>query len=295
MDQLLHLNDDDEEMEEIAAAAAPPLLPPPLPPNLAAPPPAPAVNFKLQPFWADAAVAWFAAAEVQFTLRRIVSQQDRFCLVAAALDKDTLKKVIHLVTTPHPVTPYTQLKEALLVSHQLTDFQRVELLLAMPPLGGRKPSVMLADMLELCPPGQADNIFFVGLFLQRLPRELRVLLTHEDHTDLRRLAAHADRLLAFNTAQPHEIAAVAAVEDLEGSVAAIKQQKGKPKQKPPPLPPRGGNRQGTGGAGGKQGQQAVDPAPAKLAQQASGLCFFHWRYGSSARDCRQPCSWAAEN
>jgi len=168
MDRLLHL-DDDEDMEEVDAAAAAPLqLPPPLSPNLAAPPPAPAVNFKLQPFWADAAVAWFAAAEVQFTLRRVVSQQDRFCLVAAALDKDTLKKVIHLVTTPHPLTPYTALKEALLVSHQLTDFQRVELLLAMPPLGSCKPSVMLADMLELCPEGHEDNIFFDGLFLQRL-------------------------------------------------------------------------------------------------------------------------------
>ena len=43
--------------------------------------------------------------------------------------------------------PYNRLKEALLASHQLTDFQRVELLLAVEPLSSRKPSELLADML----------------------------------------------------------------------------------------------------------------------------------------------------
>ena len=52
-------------------------------------------------------------------------------------------------------------------------------------------------MLELCLVSQHNNIFFVVLFLQRLPREIRVLLTHEDHPDLRRLAAHADSLVVF--------------------------------------------------------------------------------------------------
>ena len=49
----------------------------------------------------------------------------------------TLKKVVHLVVTPDVTQPYTKLKEALLASHQLTDFQRVELILAMEPLGSR--------------------------------------------------------------------------------------------------------------------------------------------------------------
>ena len=35
------------------------------------------------------------------------------------------------------------------------------------------------------------------MFLQRLPRDIRVLLTHEDHSNLQLLAAKADRLDAF--------------------------------------------------------------------------------------------------
>ena len=40
-----------------------------------------------------------------------------------ALDKLSLKKIVHLVANPDPILPYTKLKEALLASHVLTDFQ----------------------------------------------------------------------------------------------------------------------------------------------------------------------------
>ena len=115
-------------------------------PNFATPPLPPMSNFKLQAFWPDAPVAWFSAAEAQFTLWRVMSQAERFCHVTAALDKHSLKKIVHLVVTPDPTFPYDRLKEALLASHQLTNFQRVELLLAVEPLGARKPSELLADM-----------------------------------------------------------------------------------------------------------------------------------------------------
>ena len=67
-------------------------------------------------------MAWFGAAEAQFHLWRVTSEADWFCLVTAALDKDTLKKVVHLVSAPDPVAPYSALKEAQLQSHHLTDF-----------------------------------------------------------------------------------------------------------------------------------------------------------------------------
>ena len=106
-------------------------------------------------------MAWFAAIEAQFQLRRLSSQSKKFCHITAALDKLSLKKVVHLVITPHPVLPYNKLKEALLASNQLTNFQQVELLLAVEPLGGGKSSELLADLWELCPSDQHTS------FLQR--------------------------------------------------------------------------------------------------------------------------------
>ena len=201
------------------------------PPSYPLPPPPPRViqqNIKLPPFWNDAPVAWFVAAEAQFELRHVDSQKERFCHVTTALDKLSLKKIVHLVANPDPILPYTRLKEALLASHVLTDFQRVELLLAVEPLGGRKPSELLADMWELCPDNQHNSIFFAALFLQRLPREIRVMLSHEDHSDLRHLAAHADRLIAFGGRQEPVSCAVELHQD---DVVAAIQQKGKQQSK----------------------------------------------------------------
>ena len=273
---------DDEDYSSISSydtAELPlPSYPPPPPPMMS--------NFKLPGFWADAPVAWFAAVEAQFSLRRVTSEEERFCHVTTALDKQSIKKVVHLVVSPHPAAPYSKLKEALLASHQLTDFQRVELLHAMEPLGSRKPSELLADMLEMCPVDQQSNIFFAVLFLQRLPKDIRVLLTHEDHTDLRRLAAHADRLVAFGGRTDTVAAAVESSQ--EELVAAIpgrnKQQRGSKqfKKQPPPLPPRPQS---------NSGKEKYPTAPATLARDSAGLCYYHWSYGDKANNCSAPCSW----
>ena len=283
--------DEEDNDDNISSAGSffsinspPSYAPPPLPPR------AP-VTLKLPAFWADAPVAWFAAVEAQFELRQVTSQKEKFCHITAALDKLSLKKIVHLVVTPDPLSPYTKLKEALLASHVLTDFQRVELLLAVEPLGGRKPSELLADMWELCPDNQHNSIFFAALFLQRLPREIRVMLTHEDHSDLHRLAAHADRLIAFGGRQDTVACAVELPQD---DVVAAIQQKGKQqsrnrdrpqkKSKLPPLPPRP--------AGGQSGQhQKTDTAPSTVAREATGLCFYHWSFGDKAHSCQAPCSW----
>jgi hypothetical protein len=52
-------------------------------------------------------------------------------------------------------------------------------------------------MQKLRPP--KDNQFVAWTFLQRLPREVRVLLAHNDHSDMCRLAENDDVLLALFT------------------------------------------------------------------------------------------------
>jgi hypothetical protein len=80
--------------------------------------------------------------------------------VVSSLSKDSLRLVLDLVTSPPENNPYTTLKARLLDSHQLTDYQRIEQLLAMDSLGSRKPSELLAHMLELCPTGEETSKFF---------------------------------------------------------------------------------------------------------------------------------------
>ncbi len=61
-------------------------------------------------------------------------------------------------------------------------------------------------------------MFFLFLFLQRLPRELRMMLDEDDSLTPRQLAAKADKLWAKHT---HQHGSVAAVADDDHTVAAV--------------------------------------------------------------------------
>ena len=73
-------------------------------------------------------------------------------------------------------------------------------------MGGRQPSDLLAEIL----------------FLQRLPRDIRMLLTHEDHLDLSSLASHAYQLIAFGVDRPQTL--IFALSRISDSWTARQQQ-----------------------------------------------------------------------
>jgi hypothetical protein len=132
------------------------------------PPPPPALgNIKLLPFWPQAPVLWFAQAECTFLVKHVTGQFGRYCHVVAALPHESLRMVADLVEAPPAATAYDDIKNRLVASHQLTDFQKAEKLFQMPALGSRKPSDLMAAMLETCPRGEEKSNLFACIFLQR--------------------------------------------------------------------------------------------------------------------------------
>ena len=176
---------------------------------------------------------------------------------------------------------YACLKAALVRHHSLSDHQKIDRLLAIDSLGGRTPSELLADMIELCPAGEEETSFFLHIFLLKLPREVRILLANKPKGDLRLVAEEADRLLAHHKQQPHDttasVAVAAADSDVpgDGVVAAAAAPKGKFKKK---------------GKAAKKGGRQRSQSPLR-----NGLCRFHNSYGRNARRCLSPCDWPAEN
>jgi hypothetical protein len=166
-------------------------------------------NLRLWEFWRDAPQAWFHATEAQFRLRNITDDDIKYSLLLTALPWDAFRVVAHLVVDDPPADAYVQLKSALIASHVLSNYQRVEMLAKMEPLGGRRPSEMLTAMLELCPRGKESSTFFFFFFLQRLPREIRVLLADENPADLRAVADKADKLVVLHSSQSHDMVAAA--------------------------------------------------------------------------------------
>jgi hypothetical protein len=139
--------------------------------------------------------------ETRFRLQHVIEELEQFDHIMNSLPRESLRTVLDLVKHLPGEAPYTALKERLCVAHQLTDFQRVEKLFQMDSLGGRKPSDLLSEMLELCLTGQETSPFFLFLFLQRLPKELRIMLGEDDHLDLHATAAKADKLWAVHAHQ----------------------------------------------------------------------------------------------
>jgi hypothetical protein len=85
-------------------------------------------SFRLPDFWAEAPANWFAMAKAQFLLRRVTSNVDKFCHVLTALPKTSYRMISHLVTQAPAEDSYNQLKAALLSHHELSDYQRVDML-----------------------------------------------------------------------------------------------------------------------------------------------------------------------
>jgi hypothetical protein len=165
-------------------------------------------SLRLPLFWAENSEAWFGIAESRFRLRNIENEQVKFDLVVNALPKECLRTVLDLVTNPPEEDAFEAIKERLSEHHNLTEFQHVEKIHAMEVLGGRKPSELLHEMLELCPTGHEASSFFLFLFLQCLPSFLRIMLREDDYEDIRAVAVKADKLWAIHTHQQHGTVAV---------------------------------------------------------------------------------------
>jgi hypothetical protein len=258
---------------------------------------------KPPPFWTANPRAWFTSAERAFRLHNIADEESRFFNCLHALPEATVSLITDLVEAdPLPVNPYMELCRRLLAAHQLTDIQRVEQLHNLPPLVAQKPSELLAEMLRLCPRGQENNAFFDCLFLNKLPRELRILLSEADMADKQALGAKAYLFAAHNSKQAHDVVAAVAAGpslDQEGedtTVAAIRpgagsgQRGGGGGQRFGNW--RGKKKQGRGGGGGSGQQVSHTLTHAEQARIGSGLCFNHFCYGSKAKKCEAPCTWS---
>jgi hypothetical protein len=225
-----------------------------------------ASSCKLPEYWPEAPALWFSRAECSFLLRNVTEQREKFCLVEQSLPREAMR----LVVSPPQQLMYNALKDRLLASHQLTDIQKVELLVDMPALGDWKPTQLLAAMVEACPRGQEDSVFMSALFLRKLPADVRILLAHMDHTRLNELA---------------------------GGYAGRPGGGGR----------SGGGSWGGGGGGcsrwecwcgeetgaakQKKKKPLEEPELTKAARQAARLCLRHWQYGATAFSCNGDCCW----
>jgi hypothetical protein len=168
----------------------------------------------LPEFWVTDPVAWFAHVEAHFELENLTSQQHRYFNVVKSLSQDSLRLNKDILANLHPTTPYDILKDRLLNNHSLTDFQKIERQFKIGELGPQqKPSELLAHLVELTPADELESKYLIFLFIQRLPKILRMQLGDDLDLDLRDISERADRLWSIHAHDmASSVAAVAAAE-----------------------------------------------------------------------------------
>ena len=241
-------------------------------------------SINLPGFWLEKPSTWFNMCESAFAVRQITSSTTKYHHCVGKLPAETVATVEDIIDNYTDFAdPYTELKQRLCRAYGRSEMQKVNDLLDLPNLGSEKPSVLMDNILSLWPDTSTRNSskLLLGLFLRRLPLQMRSQLANFPATTPAQLAAAADAIWSQSGGQ----VSAAAV-----TVAAA--TSGRPRS-PSPRPNANGNRgrnstpapkRGSGGGGGAPRKQRwKDPVP--------GLCFYHCNFGARATKCEHGCQY----
>jgi len=261
------------------------------------PPPQPPQKVKLPQFWHNDAAAWFNLAVSTFNRLGVHGSQLRYEHTLMALPPEILERVRGVLSAAATLQdPFKALRDRLVELLTPNILDQVNTILYAPELGGRRPSELMDSLLASLPPGEADGLLFKGVFLHRLPEDIRDQVAIKmKELPSRELAALADNLwFARNAKRSVRPTAAAAVtpDPGEDTVAAI----------PPANKKKSGGWRGRGGGRGRGGHRGGGRGGGSSGNSSSGgqtgggewLCFRHSKYGDGAYSCADPknCGWS---
>lgn len=228
------------------------------------------LDVKLPPFWTSDPALWFAQVESQFAARRITADHTKYHHVVANIPPATASEVRDILLAPPAEDAYRVLKETLIRRLTPSEPERLQQLLRETELGDRRPSQLLRHMQQLAGcTASLDSRLVQELFLQRLPATVRIGVTASGETDVSKIAEMADRLMAVATPAVATVLAEASpspalleiraeISRLADTVAALQ----------------------------SSGSQSTRRS---ATQQQRQLCWYHRKFGDTARKCVPPC------
>ena len=257
------------------------------------PPSIHAVALKIPPFWASDPLIWFAQVEAQFLTRGIVAEATKYAHIIASLQPEVAQEVRDLLLTPPKENPYQTLKETLIQRTSASEQKRVQLLLNEEVLGDRKPTQLLRRMQQLLGGRQIEAGILRQLFLQRLPPNIRLILTSAgDSTTIEDLAALADRLVEQHVPTISHVFPTAEASDLRDQLTSLTKQVSALQLQ---LDRQRSRSRSRSRRPSKARAAPSNPSAAHVNSDtsASTPCWYHARFGENAHKCVQPCSYSA--
>ena len=233
---------------------------------------------------------WFHQVEAQFRTRGITVQCTKFDYIVASLSPELATEVRDLIIHPPTDTPYDSLREQLIKRTTASEQRRLQQLFSTEELGDRKPTQLLRRIHQLLGEhaSTTDSTFIWELFLQRFPSNVRMILASTSTTSsLNELAELADKILDVSvpsvsavqrpppppqlTAEVDQLhAEVTRLQELVKSLTPHQRSSNRRPQTPRFTPPH-------------------SPSYRSPSAAARQTCWYHCKYGASARKCNPPC------
>lgn len=264
---------------------------------------APAGRFELPYFIKQNVRLWFAQIEQKLTVHRISTEKAKFANVASSLPPEIAAQVSDLLFNPPATNSYTTLKTRIIQEYEDSAQQKTNKLLEECELGDQKPTALLRKMRQLAD-SRVNDEFPLNLFLQRLPDNVRMVLTTTGVTDIDKAAEAADKAMEF-VRPNYRVSAAATTQSAaattqsapttDTTLIAIQQQILALTEAVSKLVTANVNAVETDQSSyGRRHSRSRAHTPDHHRRSPSRtrheLCWYHYRHGAAAHQCRQPCS-----
>lgn len=263
------------------------------------------VGVRVPPFWPEKPELWFAQIEGQFILSNISADVTKFYYVIGQLDHIYASEVEDVITKPPETGKYDKLKEQLIKRLSESKEKKIKQLLLHEELGSRKPSQFFRHLKSLAGPTVPDD-FIRTLWSSRLPTNIQTIVASQNNTPLETVVDLADKVYDIAPSAPQAASLetsnrnmdiVASVEStnrnldsMARSIAELTSQVATLFDEVRSRPMEQRSRRAP--------QRSYTPRSSKSRSRSSNnnkFCWFHYKFGHTARKCIQPCSFTSEN
>ena len=217
------------------------------------------VALKLPMFYEDRPEMWFYFAESQFSLRKIVDDQTQFDHIWQSLTTAQGVRCESLMISLPKTGKVIALKEKLLTVFG-TQYKKDNELLNHCPLGDCTVLEFVGKMESL---NKDPATFMKAFLLNKLPSDVRGMLSNTEFSSLTELAIAADKVI-----KAQQVKKTVNVIETEGEVDAV-------------------------GRGPKNAKPQAKTGKTRLNPGQKGTCFYHEKHGPNAFKCKGGgCVWA---
>ncbi|UYV63697.1 hypothetical protein LAZ67_2005345 [Cordylochernes scorpioides] len=160
-------------------------------------------SIKAPEFWPNDPELWFITLESQFLLNKpspITNDDTKFSYLISLLPPSTAIEVREFIKSHPPDNKYDALKKAIIKCTTDSEFKKLQQLLTQEELGDSLPSQLLRRLRQLVGESKAvSETTLKMLWMQRLSKNIQIILTTQEQATLNSLADLADRVMEITS------------------------------------------------------------------------------------------------